>query len=164
MKYYIFRHAQTYFSKHDRNYGDQNETAEILPEAIPITEKLAEYLNSKDVDKYFTSPFKRALQTAEIIEKVTGKKFTVDPRIGEENITYGKEKFEDLILRLNDLLVDFKNKNLKSIAICSHGWPIAALVALITKGKVERKDLDNYPTPGVLLEIDGKNMKEINFN
>ena len=81
MKFYIFRHAETYFSKFDIHYGESVESAEIIPEGIPVTERLAKYLAGEDIDAYYTSPFKRCTQTAEIIEKITKMKFIKDGQI-----------------------------------------------------------------------------------
>src|SRR3972149_2054205 len=110
MKFYIFRHAETYFSKFDIHYGESVESAEIIPEGIPVTERLAKYLAGEDIDAYYTSPFKRCTQTAEIIEKITKMKFIKDARIGEEMINYGKETFNGVIDRVKDFLDQIKTK------------------------------------------------------
>lgn len=164
MTYYLFRHSETYFSKHNIRYGKDVESAEIIPEGIPATKRLAYYLASKNIDAYFSSPFKRCVQTAEIIEKITGKKFTIDPRIGEEMINYGKETFEEVAQRLKSFLKDLNDKNFQSVAVCSHGWPIAAMKALITKGSVEISDLGKYPPSGVLIEIKDSKVSQKDFN
>ena len=164
MKFYIFRHAETYFSKFDIHYGESVESAEIIPEGIPATERLAKYLAGEDIDAYYTSPFKRCTQTAEIIEKITKMKFIKDARIGEEMINYGKETFNGVIDRVKDFLDQIKTKNFQRIAICSHGWPIAALVALITKGKAARNDFDDFPACGILIEIENGIVSKKDFN
>lgn len=164
MKYYIFRHSETYFSKYNIHYGGSLESAEIIPEGIPVTKRLAEYLKKKDFDRFFTSPFKRCVQTAEIIEEITGIKYIEDPRIGEEMINCGKETFEDVVERIKNFLEEIKLKNYKAVAICSHGWPIAILTTLITKGKVSHQDLDNFPECGILIEIKNGKLLTKNFN
>ena len=57
MIYYIFRHGETYFSKNDVPYGTKFNSAELLPEFIPVTERLGEYLKDKLGNNNFTSPF-----------------------------------------------------------------------------------------------------------
>lgn len=164
MNYYLLRHAESYFSKHHIPYGDQIETAEILPEGIPITKKIGAYLVKQDIEAYFASPYKRCVQTARIIEKIVNKKFTLDKRIEEEKINRKKETFEEMVERLENFLDYTKSKKFESVAICSHGWPIAALFALITKGQVKLEDLDKYPKPGLLIEIKNKSVKYHDFN
>jgi len=164
MKYYIFRHSETFFSKYHIPYGPFQDSARILSKGIPTTRRLASYLKAIPTDAYFSSPYLRCRQTVEIIEKEAGVKFTVDPRLAEEMITHGQESFEALEKRISSFIAEIKAKNYQTVAVCSHGWPIACLVALVTKGKATRKDLDLYPNPGVLFCIEGKKMKEINFN
>jgi broad specificity phosphatase PhoE len=164
MNYYLLRHAESYFSKHHIPYGDQVETAEILPEGIPITKEIGKYLAKQDIDAFFASPYKRSVQTARIIEKIVNKKFTLDKRIEEEKIKRKKETFEEMFERLENFLDYIKSKKFESVAICSHGWPLAALFALITKGQVTLEDLDNYPKPGLLIEIKNKSVKYHDFN
>ena len=164
MNYYIFRHSETYFSKNDAHYGSLNETAEIIPEGVAATERLAKYLATKNINAFYSSPFKRCVQTAEIVEKITGKKFLTDTRIGEEMINYGKETFDELVDRIKKFLDEIKTKKYQGIAICSHGWPIASLVAQITKGEVSQNDLKSYPACGILIEIENGVTTKKDFN
>lgn len=164
MNYYIFRHGESYFSKHHIPYGKKIESAEILAEGIPTIKKIGKYLTKKRIDAYFSSPYKRCVQTAEIIKKITNEEFILDSRISEEMINRKKETFEELVKRLRNFLDYVKSKKFENVAICSHGWPIAALAALITKDEVKLKDLDNYPKPGMLIEIKKKSIRVHNFN
>lgn len=163
MNYFIFRHSETYFSKNRLSYGDNIESAPILKEGIPVMKKLGKYLAKQNIDLYFTSPYKRSLQTAEIIQEITGKKFIIDERLSEEKISRRKESHKDLEKRLRSFLHEIKKTKAKSIAICSHGWPIAALSAIITKDAVSLKDLDNYPLSGELIIIKNKKVRKISF-
>jgi broad specificity phosphatase PhoE len=164
MIYYIFRHGETLYSKNDIQYGENIETAEILPEAIPVIERLAEYLKDKISDFNFTSPFKRAMQTTEIVTKITGKIFVPDERLREESLSKGSESLEELVKRLKDFKASTENINAGSIAVCSHGWPISTLTALLIKGSVSKTDLGNFPKCGQLLIIEHKTLKTIDFN
>lgn len=164
MNYYIFRHGESYFSKHHIPYGKEIESAEILAEGIPTSKKVGKYLAKKNIDVYFSSPYKRCVQTAEIIERITNEKFILDARIGEEMINRKKETFEKLVKRLRNFLDYIESKRFEGVAICSHGWPIAVLVALITKGEAKLRDLDNYPKPGILIEIKNKSISSLDFN
>ena len=164
MTYYIFRHGETFFTKNDVPYGDSYETAEIIPEAIPVIEKIGNYLNDKLENNNYTSPFKRALQTVEIVEKITGKKFISDVRLSEERVSHVKETLAQMEERLRSFLNDVKKGNPESVAICSHGWPIAALISIITKDRVTKFDLSCYPKCGVLTVIEGTSLKTLDFN
>lgn len=164
MTYYIFRHGETYFTKNDIPYGDNFETAEILPESIRAIENIGNYLKVKIEDNNYTSPFKRALQTVEIVEKITGRKFTPDERLREEELSRAGETLVQLEERLRNFTNEVKNKNIKNVAVCSHGWPIAALIAILTKNRVNKPDLSNYPRCGELTIIEGTSLKTLDFN
>jgi broad specificity phosphatase PhoE len=164
MIYYIFRHGETFYTKNNFPYGENFETAEILPESVPVIERIGEYLKDKIADNNYTSPFKRALQTVEIVEKITGKKFVVDERLREEGLSRAKESINQLEERLNCFVADMDSKNVSNIAVCSHGWPIAALIAILTKGNVTKMDLSCFPKCGVLTVIEGKSIKTLDFN
>ncbi len=164
MDFYIFRHSETYFSKNKIPYGKDFEAAEIIPEGIPATQKLAKYLSTQKIDVFYTSPLKRCVQTAQIIQKKLKKGFTKDTRISEEMIDYGKETFEDVVERVKDFLDDIKSKKYSKVAICTHGWIISTLIALITKGKVEPKDLKEFPNCGVLIQIVNGKVTRKDFN
>lgn len=164
MIYYIFRHGETYYTKNDFHYGENYASAEILPEGIPAIEKLGEYLKDKLMDNNYTSPFKRAIQTVEIVERITGKKFIPDERIREEGLSRATETLEQLEERLSDFIKEMENKNTKCISVCSHGWPIAALVSILTKSYVTKYDLSNFPKCGVLTIIEGTALKTLDFN
>src|SRR4030066_1983435 len=164
MVYYIFRHGETYYSKNDLHYGDDFEKAEILPEAVPITEKLANYLKDKISDHNHTSPYKRAIQTTDIISKITGKIFIPDERIREEGLSRAEETLEQLEQRLKNFVNEMEKLNTTSVSVCSHGWPIAAMKALILKGYITKKDLGEFPKCGQLTIIENKNIKILDFN
>jgi broad specificity phosphatase PhoE len=164
MKLYIFRHGMTYFSKHDLPYGDQVETAAILPEAVPTIERLASGLLKVPTDVNLSSPFKRCLQTSSIVSEITGKKFTVDEKLRDWDPR--NETVEEMIERVLLFCKGLESKHFNSVAICTHGYPINAIVAFFTKGKIEKEDLDNFPDPGVLVTIENQkaNYKDYNLS
>ncbi|OGM20638.1 hypothetical protein A2955_02965 [Candidatus Woesebacteria bacterium RIFCSPLOWO2_01_FULL_37_19] len=164
MTYYIFRHGETHESKYKINYGENIETAEILPEATPVTKRLAYYLKNERVGAYFSSPYLRCKQTMEIIKKITGKGVVYDKRIGEEKVNRNLETFEDMFARVKEFHNSLIQKNIKSASICTHGGPIAILSSLILSGKVNQDDLSNYPKTGVLLVIEEGKLKSLDFN
>lgn len=162
MNFYIFRHGETFETKNNIPYGERVYSADILPEGIPAIERLANYLKGAKTDANFSSPFKRCVQTTNIVTKITKKDFVLDDRIGE--FVREKETFEILFKRIKNFTHELKDKNYHNIAVCTHGYPISALTQLISKGKISEEQLDSYPHPGILIEIKDKNAKFIDFN
>jgi len=161
-KFYIFRHAETYFSKFDISYGEQTESAEILPEGISAIKKMAEFLAKIKTDANFSSPYRRCRQTVEIVKEISKKEFLFDDRL--RDWYKGKEEVEIMISRIKDFFEELKSKNFKTIAICTHGYPINTLIALATKGDVKTSDLQDYPKPGILVEIVDRKVKYLDFD
>ena len=162
MNLYVFRHGETYFSKNNLPYGDKVKTAEMLPEGIPAVERLARYLKNIPTDANFSSPFKRCRKTSEIVQQITGKEFTFDERL--QDWIPEEESVPDVIRRATDFAKEIENRNCKSVAICTHGYPINALVAYFTKGFVREADLENFPKPGVLVSVKNKKASFKNFS
>lgn len=158
--YYIFRHGQTYFSKNEVPYGSQIENAPLLPEGKPIIRKLAEYLKSKPTDANFTSPYLRCVKTSNIVSKITGKVFTIDNRLHDFNA----ESIDTMVKRLKDFLDEVAKANYESVTICTHGYPIAVLKGLLTKGKCKIADLQHYPPTGTLLVVHTNSSELLDFN
>src|SRR3989344_7569666 len=138
MNLYIFRHGMTYFSKKDIPYGNQVETAEILPEGIPVIKRLGEYLKDIPTDANFTSPFKRCMQTSGIISDITGKKFQVDHDLHDWDPRV--ETVENMIARILLFCLKLHATSYSSVTICTHGYPINALIAYFTKGEIKVED------------------------
>ena len=162
MDFFIFRHGETYFSKFDVSYGDMFESAKILPEGIPTIERLGKYLKNVETNANFSSPLVRCKQTVNIIEKISGKKFVYEGRL--KDFYQGKESIENMIKRISGFYKELIKEKYKSVAICSHGYPINVLSALATKGEVKNSDLFNYPLPGVLVVIKNKKKEYLDFN
>lgn len=144
----------TYFSKNHVEYGNQIESAEILPEGIPAAEKLAEYLKNIPTDANYSSPYKRCVETVEIIKQISGKEFVFDERLKDYDPK--KNKIEEMISKIKNFTDFLKNNDFKNVAICTHGYPINAIINLTVKGKVDQSDLENYPDTGILVIIKDK--------
>jgi len=162
VKLYIFRHGITYFSKNRLPYGDSIETAEILPEGIPAIKRMGNYLRDVHTDSNFTSPYKRCIQTSLIISGVSSKKFKMDTNLRDWDPQ--KETVEGMIKRLYRFSAQLATNNHTSVAICTHGYPINALIAYFTKGTIDKGDLDSFPDPGVLVIVDNKKVVYKDFN
>lgn len=150
---YVFRHGQTLESKADISYSqDRKITADILPETVPVIEKLSEYLKGIHTDKNLTSPIKRCLQTVEIVKKISGKEFEINENLKEWMDP--TESFEDLVNRVKLVYDQILNTDFESIAICTHGGVIAGLKSVFETGGFKIERLSDYPNPGVILVLD----------
>lgn len=160
MNFYIFRHGQTIYSKQNIPYGTEIESADIIPEGKPVTIKLAKYLEEIETDGNFCSPYKRCRHTIELIESVSNKTFTYDPRLGEFN----QESFTGFAQRIKNFLDELAMTDLKSVAICTHGGVIAGISMWLTKNHFLKEELDNYPRCGTLTIIKDSKLELIDFN
>ena len=61
--FYFFRHGQTNENKSGATYGNALE-AYLTDDGIAQAKKLGEYLSDKDNEVVYSSPLKRAIQTA----------------------------------------------------------------------------------------------------
>lgn len=159
--FYIFRHGETFVTKQNKFwYGRRVFSAPILEEGKPAIHRLGQYLKNIPTDINYCSPYKRCRQTAEIITEESGKGFIFDKRLGE----FFWEPFGHFKRRVKRLLAEVEQQGYQSVAICTHGAVIAALVKLIRKGDLEPGEEFHYPKPGILLIVDGKELKEVDFN
>jgi broad specificity phosphatase PhoE len=160
MKYFIFRHGETYNTKNSIDYDDKSVVeADILPESIPVIKNIARFLSKKNIDYCVSSPLKRCRQTTKIIEENTNYNFAIDQRITE----YYNESVKSMVKRLKDFLEEIDKKGYSTIAICSHGEPVSALVKLIVDGKFTIKDLHKYPQTGVVVVVENNKVTFKNF-
>src|SRR3989344_7716700 len=149
MNLYVFRHAATYHTKTTIPYGNEIETADILSEGIPAIEKLANFLKRIKTDANYTSPYKRCLQTAEIVTEISGKAFQLNDSLGEYR--EDKESFEDFSQRVKNFLNHLEKEKITSSAICTHGGVMAGIFEHISKGEFKIEYLNNFPLPGILI-------------
>lgn len=152
MKWYLFRHGFTFFSKTHIPYGPFVNCAPLLPEGKKQAYKIGLQLKKQKAVALFSSPYLRCRQTAEIVSRQIDLPVNFDNRLGEQMITSGKESFEEMVSRLQGFINDTKKLNHSSVAVCSHGWPLGILIALLKKGSATRTDLKNPPT-GEIVEI-----------
>ncbi len=158
--YYIFRHGETYYSKNVIPYGENELTAEILPEAKITTQKLAIQLQKFQIEKAFRSEFLRCRQTVEIIETNSSLKFEAEPLLNEfteSSFDVFEERMETVIQKLESLAETH-------IALCTHGANVAGFKKLLTGHEFTSHDLMYYPKTGVILVISEGVISEIDCN
>ena len=159
---YVFRHGETYFTKNNLPYGKDVYKAEILAEGIPVVKKLAIHLTDKKIELFYSSPFKRCVQTSKIVSGIVGLDFKKDYRLSE--FIYEKDNLEDVRSRILNFLEEIEKLKSHTIAICTHGEIISGIIKLVTKGGYEESDMHAYPNPGILVEIKDKEAKYTDFN
>ncbi len=162
MNYYIFRHGETFESKHNVPYGDRVKSAKILPEGIPAIKRVSEYLIGINSDVNISSPFIRCKQTVRIVQEITQKTFNFDDRLGEYLET--EETFNQMAERVENFIADIKKSGCQNVIICTHGGIIAALTYFLIEGTFEEHQLYNFPTPGVLVSIVEGKITRKDFN
>lgn len=156
--FYIFRHGDTYNTKHKIPYKDKVVSAPIIPEANVYLEKIGQFLLDKNIEFAATSDFLRCQQTAKIVGEKMNRDFLVDKRLNEyDPINLPGETEEHFKNRIKSFLLEISNKNYSSVAICTHGSGISLLKHFLTNSNSLWNCLD-YPPPGVLAYI--KNAKE----
>lgn len=155
---YLFRHGLTYFSKNHIPYGDQEETAQILPEGIPVIEKVGNYLKGVDAHSFMTSPLLRCIQTSTIIGKIIGKTATPNPLC----IEYISESFDDLRARMVRLSENIREVE-GPLLICTHGAVLSGLKHTLVNGEFNEEDLLDYPKSGVILKIEDNKLTTIDL-
>ena len=172
MNYYIFRHGETFATKGHTEYGDKILSASTLPEGIPVTKRLAEYLKNIQTDFNVRSELLRVEQTAEIITKITEKKFETDARLNDtmvapkelKDVYPHTETKDEFITRIKSFLTDLQSKPYETVLIGTHGGVIAALKHLVVNGEFDYHSIMDIPKPGVLTIIKDGEIEEIDFN
>jgi broad specificity phosphatase PhoE len=171
MKYYIFRHAETFPSKTQGGiYDGDNFKTPILYEGKDITVKLANYLKDIESDYNVSSPYERCLETIKIISEITGKEFVIDERVGE----FFEKEYLDYRKKIEEFLAEIKQKNYSSVIICTHGATMSQLIHLICDENPEEYiPVSEYESTGILVIVEDKQslrpnglkeIKKVNFN
>lgn len=156
--WYLFRHGLATHSKD--GYGDKIMTASILPESVPIIQKMGKYLNGLSTSENHVSPYPRCRQTADIVSEITGKKFIVDERLAE----YHQTTFEAFHERVSDFVLSVNEASSTHIIVCTHGAVISGIQSLLLKEEFLESDLLSYPECGEIVVIKDKSAETLNFN
>jgi broad specificity phosphatase PhoE len=157
--WYIFRHGLATRSKN--GYGDRVYTAELLPEGIPPIQRLGAYLKPMPCDAAWRSEFLRCQQTAGIVSEATARVFTPDARLNE-NV---EEAHASVVKRVTEFVAEVNATQHQHVWVCTHGYIIAALRALLTSGSFPESVANDYTQTGQLLIIQPTTEQQvIDFN
>ena len=99
--FYLFRHGQTNENKSGATYGNAPE-AYLTDDGIAQAEKLGEYLSNKDIEVVYSSPLKRAIQTAEIAVNNPDIEIITDDRLIEATFGFWYGDGDEIQKRIND--------------------------------------------------------------
>ena len=160
MNLYIVRHGQTDWNIEGRIQGSTN--IELNSTGINQAKKASELLKNTRLDSIYSSPLKRTLDTAKIINQYHNLNIIEDSRIIERNfgdfegtknvltdisdyLDYAKnlstnnvESIKNLFNRIEDFLLDIYNvygHTNKNILIVTHAGASVAITAIIRNQK-----------------------------
>ncbi len=161
MKFYIFRHGETYYNKQYGLYDKDNFQTPLLYEGKEVVERLANFLKDIPSDYNVSSPFERCRETVKIISEISGKEFLFDERVGE----FYKENYQEYREKIEDFLKEVEEKGYQSVIICTHGATMSQLIHLICDESPEKEiPVSEYDSTGVLVVIEDRKIREIDFN
>ncbi len=132
--FYFFRHGQTNENKAGAKYGNALE-AYLTPDGIAQAEKLRAYLADKNIEIAYSSPLKRAIETARIAINNPEIEIKTDDRLIETTFGFWYGETDEIQQRINDNFNRIKsclddivaNDTHSNIAIASHGGVTRAL-------------------------------------
>lgn len=160
MNLYVVRHGQTDWNIQGRIQGSTD--VELNSNGINQAKQTAELLKNIDFDVIYSSPLKRTIDTAKLINEYHNINIIKDGRIIERNFgdfegtqnvltdisdyldheknlrANNVESIKDLFKRIEDFLLDiynnYKNTN-ANILIVTHGGASVAITAIINNQK-----------------------------
>ncbi|ASF40334.1 histidine phosphatase family protein [Halobacillus halophilus] len=169
----LIRHGSTPWNKEKRAQGKSD--IPLNQEGISDAEKLAERLHTEEWEVLYTSPLKRAAQTAQIISNRLGLEISYDIRLQEvdggliegtteeeriekwgsgwRELDLGIEKKERIKERGMSVINELVKKNTgKNILVVSHGALISHLVSELDPVKIRKEHMKNTSITEVTLE------------
>ena len=132
--FYFFRHGQTNENKAGAKY-DNRVNAYLTPDGIAQAEKIGQYLSDKNIEIVYSSPLRRAIETAQAATKNMDVQIITDDRLIETTFGFWYGDDDEIQKRINDNFNRIKsclddivaNDSHTNIAIASHGGVTRAL-------------------------------------
>ncbi|SFF91203.1 probable phosphoglycerate mutase [Halobacillus alkaliphilus] len=169
----LIRHGSTSWNKEKRAQGKSD--IPLNQEGISDAEKLAERLHTEEWEVLYTSPLKRAAQTAQIISNRLGLEISYDIRLQEvdggqiegtteeeriekwgsgwRELDLGIEKKERIKERGISVINELVKRNTgRNILVVSHGALISHLVSELDPVKIRKEHMRNTSITEVILE------------
>lgn len=130
MKLILVRHGKSIANNecHLQGVDDKWRDTSLHEIGVDQAKKVSERLRDEEVDVIYSSPMKRAKETAIEINQNHNLELIIDERIEEkmDNETWG-----EFIARCKDFLNDIKNQD-KTFLVTTHGGVILTLLAIST--------------------------------
>ena len=139
MKLILVRHARSVANHNKVHQGRGDEWSDtVLHERGERQAKVvSDVLSKEKIDLIYSSPLKRAKQTAKEIAKKHKLKVIIDNRLKEY---MDSEPKDDLIKRCKSFLYEMKEKD-KNILAVSHGTTILTILAISTGKREKGKEI-----------------------
>lgn len=140
MKIFLVRHGESVANKERKHQGREKgwQDTPLSNSGKTQSKKVAERLKNEKFNLIYSSPLKRAKQTAETINKFHNKKIIFDERIKEKNDN--TETKEEFISRIKSFYKEVIKKKGK-ILVVAHGGAIITILALSTRSKEKGRKL-----------------------
>lgn len=146
MKLILVRHGRSLANEAKINQESEGKwrDTDLHKRGIQQAKDVSHRLGGEKIDLIYSSPLKRAKQTAEEISKSHKIKIIFDKRLEERN--RNKETKEDFVQRCKSFFDEMKDSK-KNILLVSHGGVILTLLAISTGNKKTGGDLvkEIYP-------------------
>lgn len=132
--FYFFRHGQTNENKAGAKYGNR-VNAYLTPDGIAQAEKIGQYLSDKNIEIVYSSPLRRAIETAQAATKNMDVQIITDDRLTDAKFGFWysgnpdtQKQVDENLERIKSCLDDIVAKDThNNIAIVSHGGVTRAL-------------------------------------
>jgi broad specificity phosphatase PhoE len=158
MELFVFRHGETFSTRDRVGYGDrQNEG--ILSEGKEAVERIAEYLKEQKIERWYSSPFKRCIETMDLVMKTVEEKYVTDERLGE----FYKKDWDLFVEGIREFIKEIRESGVKKVGVCTHGAVIAGIKFLWFDKEFFWENVHLYPDPGIVLVMDEYGLIEKNF-
>ncbi len=123
---FLIRHASPDLDRHDLVYH--------LPPGPPLTaaglqeaNALAEFLSGMNIDRLYSSPLERCLQTAGIIAEKLGLQIQIEPGLAEIHPKESESALKNRVWPVWEAITDGSDMN-NAAAVVTHGAPISLLL------------------------------------
>lgn len=161
MKIYLIRHGESTGDVEDRYGGDYDDS--LSPKGVKESEDLAQRLKDENIQIIYASPRKRAMETADIVNKTLDVELKIVEQLRERNnygvltgltkseaekehpeevnelekgIHHSVKRSEDYELfkkRILEAFEEISNDAHATIAVITHGGPIRCIIREILK-------------------------------
>jgi len=157
---YLVRHGESVFNKENRAQGHSMNP--LSEEGVMQVQNISEDILKLPITKIYCSDLKRAVQTAEILNKELNLPIVLDSRLREfdcgESIRgllkqdrpvdlydnpkkYGAETAPDVYIRMSDFLDELKANKVDNVLIVGHGGSLGMMMYILENPALTKEDI-----------------------